>query len=336
MATLSDVATMAGVSVSAVSRVLTGAADARVSEATRKRINDAARELDYRPNYAARALKFSRTNVVALVVPDLTNAIVSELMRGVEHEGYDRKYMVLLARAESELEEYALPRLIGEGRIDGALVQAADAMGPDELSEQIDSRLPVVYVNSNHPEDGGFVDLEDEKGTRIATRHLIGLGHKRIAFVGGLPSSVTGRRRLTGFRAEMESARLPVDEGLVTDLGYELVVGRAAVAQLLEQPERPTAIVVANINAAFGVLLELRSRGVSVPHDVSVVAMHDAWTADNTWPPLTTVKMPRYELGRAAMAALYDRIRNGTVPQLVVSEPAPQLIIRESTTAPRL
>jgi LacI family transcriptional regulator len=335
MATLSDVATMAGVSVSAVSRVLTGAADARVSDATRKRITDAARELDYRPNYAARALKFSRTNVVALVVPDLTNAIVSELMRGVEDEGYDQKYMVLLARAESELEEYALPRLIKEGRIDGALVQAADAMEPAELSEQIDSRLPVVYVNSNHPADGGYVDLEDELGTRIATRHLIGQGHKRIAFVGGLPSSVTGRRREQGFRDEMASARLPVDERFVTSLGYELVVGRAAVGPLLDADARPTAIVVANINAAFGVLLELRSRGVSVPHDVSVVAIHDAWTADNSWPPLTTVKMPRYELGRRAMAALYDRIHGGTVPRLVVSDPAPQLIIRESTVAPR-
>ncbi|WP_066039756.1 LacI family DNA-binding transcriptional regulator [Herbiconiux solani] len=335
MATLSDVASMAGVSVSAVSRVLTGAADARVSEATRKRIHDAARELNYRPNYAARALKFSRTNVVALVVPDLTNAIVSELMRGVEDEGYERRYMVMLARAESELEEYALPRLIGEGRIDGALVQAADAMLPAELSEQIDSGLPVVYVNSNHPEDGGFVDLQDALGARIATRHLIGLGHKRIAFVGGLASSVTGRRRVAGFRDEMASARLPVDDALVTDLGYELVVGRAAVEQLLQQEVRPTGIVVANINAAFGVLLELRSRGVSVPHDISIVAMHDAWTADNTWPPLTTVKMPRYELGRAAMAALYDRIHDGTVPQLVVTDPPPRLIIRESTVSPR-
>jgi len=128
---------------------------------------------------------------------------------------------------------------------------------------------------------------------------------------------------------------LQVDDALVTDLGYELVVGRAAVEQLLRHEVRPTAIVVANINAAFGVLLELRGRGVSVPHDISIVAMHDAWTADNTWPPLTTVKMPRYELGRAAMAALYDRIHDGTVPQLVVTDPPPLLIIRQSTVSPR-
>ncbi|ARJ04932.1 LacI family transcriptional regulator [Cnuibacter physcomitrellae] len=333
MATLSDVASMAGVSISAVSRVLSGAADARVSDATRQRIHDAARELRYQPNYAARALKLSRTEVVALVVPDLTNAIVSELMHGVEDEGYERGYMVLLARAERELEQYALPRLIGEGRIDGALVQAADAMLPDELREQIDSGLPVVYVNSNHPDDGGFVDLEDELGVAVATRHLIDLGHERLAFVGGLASSVTGRRRVAGFRSEMASSGLTVDDALVTDLGYELEAGRAAVRQLLAQRTRPTGIVVANINAGFGVLLELRSQGIEVPQDVSVVALHDAWTADSTWPPLTTVKMPRYELGRAAMAALYERIHGGTVPRIVVTDPPPRLIVRESTAA---
>ncbi|WP_378145782.1 LacI family DNA-binding transcriptional regulator [Cnuibacter sp. UC19_7] len=331
MATLSDVASRAGVSVSAVSRVLTGAAGARVSDATRQRIRDAARELDYRPNHAARALKLARTNVIALVVPDLPNAIVSDLLRGVQDEGHDRGYMVLLARAESELEGYALPRLLGEGRIDGALVQAGDATPPAELREQIDEGLPVVYVNSNHPDDAGFVDLQDELGAAVATRHLVDLGHERIAFVGGLPSSVTGRRRVAGFREAMADARLPVDEALVTDLGYELTAGRTAVGRILEQRARPSAIVAANINAGFGVLLELRSRGLIVPDDVSVVAIHDAWTADSTWPPLTTVRMPRYELGRAAMAALYERIRGGSVPRVVVSDPPPELIPREST-----
>ncbi|MDY0908216.1 LacI family DNA-binding transcriptional regulator [Microbacterium sp. CFBP9034] len=335
MATLSDVAARAGVSVSAVSRVLSDAPSARVSEDTRRRIQDAAQELGYRPNFAARALKFSRTNVVGLIVPDLTNAIFTELMRGVEDEAHRRGYMVLLARAEGMPEgEESIPRLIGEGRVDGVLVQVGDHMRPHDLQKLVEGTLPVVFVNSIHPQRAGSVVLEDEAGMRLATEHLIGLGHTRIAFIGGLPSSDTSERREQGFRAAMADAGHAVDDDHLTRLGYDPRSGGAALARLAALEPRPTAVVVANVNAAHGALLEARRLGLRVPEDLSLVAMHDAWTAENAWPPLTTVRMPLYELGRAAMAAIFDRITSGAVSDVTVSEPAPVLMVRESTSPP--
>ncbi|MHC3000029.1 LacI family DNA-binding transcriptional regulator [Microbacterium sp. HJ5] len=336
MATLSDVAARAGVSVSAVSRVLSDAPSARVSEATRQRIHDAASELGYRPNFAARALKFARTNVVGLVVPDLTNAIFTELMRGVEDEAHRRGYMVLLARAEGMLDdEEQIPRLIGEGRVDGVLVQVGDNMRPQDLESLVAGRLPVVFVNSMPPQGVGSVVLDDERGLRLATQHLIDLGHSRIALINGLPASDTARRREAGFRATMADAGLEVREEFITRLGYDPRSGGIALAELAGLDWPPSAVVVANVNAAHGALLEGRRRGLSVPEDLSIVAMHDAWTAENAWPPLTAVRMPLYELGRMAMTAVFERITAGAVSTVVVRDPAPQLVVRESTGAPR-
>ncbi len=335
MATLSDVAARAGVSVSAVSRVLSDAPSARVSDQTRRRIHQAAEELGYRPNFAARALKFARTNVVGLVVPDLTNAIFTELMRGVEDEAHRRGYMVLLARAEGMPEgEESIPRLIGEGRVDGVLVQVGDNMRPQDLRTLVEGSLPVVFVNSIHPQGAGSVVLQDELGMRLGTQHLIDLGHTRIGLLGGHPASDSATRREAGFRATMADAGIEVPDDRVTRLGYDPRSGGIALARLAALAQPPTAVVVANVNAAHGALLEARRLGLRVPEDLSIVAMHDAWTAENAWPPLTTVRMPLYELGSAAMSAIFDRITGGVVADIVVTDPAPVLVERESTAAP--
>ena len=336
VSTLSDVAAHAGVSVSVVSRVLSNAPSARVSVETRARIHAAASELEYRPNFAARALKSSRTHVIALVVPDLTNAIFTELMRGVEEEAMAREYMVLLSRAEGIPQaEEAIPRLVGEGRVDGVLVQVGDNMREDDLKVLLSGRVPALLINSTHRGHVGSVALEDERAARMATDHLISLGHRRIALISGLPQSGTAGRRRAGFLAAMKDAGLDVSDELVTTLGYEPDDGGAALRELAALRERPTAIVVANMNAAYGVLVEARALGIRVPEELSVVAIHDAWTAASTWPPLTTIKLPLYELGRAALGALVDRISSGTVEDTVVRDPAPELILRESTAVPK-
>lgn len=335
MSTLSDVAALAGVSISAVSRVLSNAPSSRVSGATRQRIEDAARELNYHPNFAARALKFSRTNVVALVVPDLTNAIFSELMRGVEEAAADLGYMVLLARAESMQPASAtMVTLVGEGRVDGVLVQVGDNTTSEDLAGILDGRVPAVLINSRREDHVGSVILPDEAGIAVAVGHLVGLGHTRIGLVNGLPTTDSAQRRRVGFDRAMAAAGLPVDPRFVTSLGYDPKQGREAMRVFAALPERPTALVVANVNAALGLLVESRTLGVRVPDDVSIVAIHDAWTAENAWPPLTTVRMPLYELGKLSMAAIFDRIRFEAIDDIVVIEPAPELIVREST-APR-
>jgi LacI family transcriptional regulator len=334
MATLSDVAALAGVSISAVSRVLSNAPSSRVSGATRERIRDAARELDYRPNFAARALKFARTNVVALVVPDVTNAIFSELMAGVEEAAHELGYMVLLARTESlQPATETIARLVGEGRVDGVMLQVGDAMLPEDLAAIVNGRVPAVLINSRREAHVGSVTLPDADGARIAVDHLAGLGHTRIGLVNGLPVTDTADRRGAGFRDAMAKAGLSVDAEYMTALGYEPAQGRAALRHLASLPTPPSALVVANVNAALGLLAEARGLGLRVPEDLSIVAIHDTWTAENSWPPLTTVRMPLYELGRQSMTAIFERITTGAIDDRVVENRSPELIVRESTAA---
>lgn len=336
MATLSDVAARAGVSISAVSRVLTNAPSSRVSEQTRKRIEDAARELDYRPNYAARALKLARTDVVALVVPGLTNAIFSELMRGIEEAANEVDYMVLLARADSVRPAApTIARLVGEGRVDGVLMQVGDSTPDGDLSAILAGDVPAVLINSLRAGNVGSVILPDEDGARVAVEHLVELGHRSIGLVNGVPTSDTADRRGAGFAAAMAAAGLGADPTHVIRSGYEPRQGREAIQQLAALPELPTALVVANVNAALGVLAEARSLGIRVPDDLSIVAIHDAWTAENAWPPLTTVRMPLYELGRVSMAALVERIDSQVNRDIVVRDPLPALVPRGSTAPPR-
>lgn len=332
MTTLSDVARRAGVSVSAVSRVLRDAPGSGVSPQTRKRIKAAALELNYRPNFAGRALKSSRTDVIALVAPDLTNAFLTDLILGVEEEVARRGYMLLLGRSE-DLEPGGdmINRLLGERRVDGMLIQVGDTTSHEQLHELVRADLPVIFVNSVDAGERSGVVLQDEEGARIATQHLVDLGHRRIGFLGGLPTTYTAKRRLAGFRATMRSAGLDLNSAWMTDRGYRPQQGRDALRHVMSQSERPTALVVANVNAAIGALKEAREFGPAVPADLSIVTIHDAWTAENTWPSLTAVRMPMYDLGKAAVAALHNRLHKLPSQSHVVTDPPPLLMRREST-----
>lgn len=334
MTTLGDIAARAGVSISAVSRILRDDPKARAGDDTRERVRRIAAELNYRPNFAGRALRASRTYAVALVVPDLTNAVFSELMRGVEEEALARDYVVLLGRSESmQPGGGGIDRLIGEGRVDGILLQLGDAVDPADVQELIDEEVPAVLINSSHHGRIGSVALQDATAVAVAVDHLVGLGHSRIGLINGLPATDTARRRAGGFHAAMEAAGLDVRKEWMTSRGYSPIQGGVALGQILtSEAGAPTAIVVANVNAAFGALLEARSRGVAVPEDLSIVAIHDAWTAGYSWPPLTCVRMPLAEMGRTAMASLDERLSRNVVRDVVVAD-RPVLVHRASTAA---
>lgn len=334
MAKLSDVAARAGVSVSAVSRVLSGDPAARLSAATRERVRKAAAEVGYRPNFAGRALRLARTDVIALVVPDVTNALFTELTRGVEDEAVARGCVMLLARSEAMQPGGAMfDRLAGEGRVDGIVLQPRDGADPEELVRTVGKGAPLVTIHQSIPGASSVV-VPDALAARRSTEHLIALGHRRIGFAGGLAASPTARRRADGFAAALLEAGLPGEPELVTWCGYREADGRASTAALLALGEPPTAIVAANVNAAIGVLAQARAEGVSVPGDLSVVAIHDAWTAEHTWPPLTCVRMPLYELGRAAVGMLADVIEGGPLEHRAVERPEPVLVERASTAVP--
>jgi len=336
MANLSDVAALAGVSVSAVSRVLADAPDARVSDATRLRIREAAQSLDYQPNFAGRALRSSRSHILALIVPDVTNAIFAELMEGVEEAALSRDYTVVLGRAEDmQPGGPALRRLVGERRVDGMLVQLRDEPTSEEIASLADTATPTVFINSLGPSGIGSVVLPDTAGAAMATAHLIELGHRRIGLIGGKRTSYTAQRRAEGFLTACADAGIAVDPGHVAHVGYSAENGREGLRRVIALPTPPTAVFVANVNAALGALLEARRLGVNVPDELSIIAMHDVWMAEYSWPPLSTVRMPLRQLGSDAVSELLRRFADSAAApaDVLVTEPPPQLILRESTIA---
>ena len=328
MAKLVDVAKEAGVSISIVSRILNEDPTLRVAEETRARVFEVAKRLRYQPNHAARALRLSKNSAIALLTPDYANSIFSEIAQGVEEQARLLDLSVLINRA-SEVEDADtwLRRIVAERRADGILLQAPDGITKEGLAKLTSGTLPIVLINSRDDSDTSHIIFDDAGAVELALEHLFTLGHKKIGFLGGELSSPTGARRFAGFV-------LSVNSEWVTKIGYTGIDGRKAVSQILDQPNRPTALIVANANAALGALAQIHTLGLRVPEDISLVSIHDIWFADATWPPITAVKMPNYEMGKVAIGMLLRQMETGVIEKNILTDPPNQLIVRSSTAKP--
>jgi LacI family transcriptional regulator len=334
-ATLADVARKAGVSVSVVSRELNGDPALRARPETRRRIHVAAKALGYTPSHAARALRLSKAFAIALVVPDLTNPIYSHLIRGIEDAADELGYQVLMGRTERiQPGTDFMRRLVGEGRVDGFLVQRRDETDPHEFAHLIEGTAPVVLINSRGSRRGSVM-LDDAAAARLATEHLLENGHRDIALIGGDVHSHTSRARERGYLEAINAAGMRRRSAWVLHSGYTAEAGRRAIGQLCAtRGRRPTGVVVSNVNAAMGVLLGAREIGLKVPDQLSVIAIHDSWFTDYASPSLTTIRMPMYQLGREAVRLLHLRLVGERPVDLLVNDPAPELVKRDSTAPP--
>lgn len=330
MVRLRDIAERAGVSVGQVSRILNNDPNARAAAATRDRVLQVAAELGYRPNVMARALRAARSDTVGVLVPDLTNPLFAGMLRGIEVEAERRGYTVLLGRSEQVRSSGQLARMIEHGRVDGFILQATDDTSLDGLTRLV-SHVPSVLVHGRIDGRPGSVMMDDAGAARLATETLIERGHRRVALVGGLPNTITARRREEGYRAALRAHGLRLDDRLITRLGYGLATSAGALEQLLAAPgPKPTAIMVANVNAAIGLLTAARTRGLRVPDDLSVVAIHDSWICDHSSPPLTTVRMPVEAMGEAAVRLLHERLAGGRPADVEIDDPPARLVERQS------
>lgn len=337
MVRLRDVAARAGVSLSVASRALTKDVAARISDETRARVEEAAAELNYVPDHRARALRLSRSGAIALVVPEVNNALFAAVHAGVHEVCTLRKISVLLGQIDpSDLGQgAALSSLIGNGRVDGVVLQRSEQFSDDDVSEVIDVDVPVILFNSSLPTHVGSVALDDHAAVQVAVEHLTSLGHRDVAYIGG-PT-----RHDAAFRRRVAFDQLAATKGLRTlpewDVpgGWDAPAGHAAMTALLEAGSRPTAVLVANINAAVGALAAAAARDVTVPDELSVVAIHDTWIGAYTCPALTTVLLPMEEAGVRAATMLLDHLDGGALEDVVVSSPAPTLVLRDSTAPPR-
>lgn len=323
--TISDVAARAGVDRAVVSKVLNDHPGLRVRPQTRERVHRAARELDYRPSALARSLRTSKTGAIGFVIPTFANLIWAPILDAAEAAA-DARGQTLLAGIAAD-DGAAVSRFLGlaqSGAVDGLLI-ASRISGELEGPGQV----PVLYVNRRSPTGTRHVMLDDAAGARLATQHLIELGHQRIAHLMGPQDTHSGIARRQGFDAALTQAGLA--PAGYAESRYTVTTGAQAMGRLLESGPRPTAVMCANVAAATGALAAARSAGVIVPEDLSVIAIHDIELADSLGPPLTTVRMPLEQLAQRAVDLLLDTAADAPVAEMI---PGPMTLIQRASTAP--
>jgi succinate-semialdehyde dehydrogenase/glutarate-semialdehyde dehydrogenase len=334
--TLRDVAKLAGVHPATVSRALNAETRALVAADTVCRVEEAAATLGYRPDRLARSLKTGHSSTVGVVVPDLTNPLFPPIVRGIEEGMEARGYVALVANTDNDEERER--RVVEEMRdraVDGIVFATARRHHP-LLLECARAGMPLVLVNRVSDEVAlASVSADDEAGAHLAVEHLVALGHRLLGHVAGPQHISTGIARLRGFRAALVSAGLDPDAAPVAfTASYSPVEGARCAAEILACAPLPTAIVAANDMLAIGVLRTLRATGLRCPDDVSVVGFNDVPFMDLVDPPLTTVRLPHYEIGLAAAELMLAQIDDpGATPRAV--ELPSRLVVRSSCGAPR-
>ena len=309
MVTVKDVAEKSGVSVSTVSHVINGTRF--VSEDLKTRVRKAMDELEYKPNLIARSLRTKRSNVLGLILADITNPYYSEIARNIEYLGHQKGYTVILCNSEGTpiKEEFYINRLM-ETRVDGIII-VSSKIHQQKLEEMVGRDLPVILIDKHGA--GIHMDLiaiDEFEGGKMATEHLISLGHRRIACINGVSENYLNLDRLRGFRAAMENAGLDVDEQLIISSGFDVNAGFRAGIGLLEMEKRPTAIFATGDLIAYGVIQAAHQMRIDVPGELSVVGFDDIYLSKIFVPPLTTVSQPLYEISEAAINCFFERMDN--------------------------
>lgn len=332
MVTIADVAAHAGVGAGTVSRVLNNSP--RVSEATRARVLAAIEVLDYRPNPLARGLSTGRCQTLGVVVPFFTHASAVERLRGVAAALDGSRYDLVLFNVESPVhrdEHFAT--LTRRDRADGLLVMSLPPPSTS-LHRLATSGVPIVLLDARGP-DVPAVVTDDVQGGRLATQHLIDLGHERIAFIGDdhdNPLGFTaGRCREEGYRRTMADAGFPVPEGYVRHGPHVRSVARQLASELMSRADRPTAIFASSDTQAVGALEAARAAGLRVPDDVSVVGFDDIEVSG--YVGLTTVRQPLFESGSLAAKLLLDLLDGGDPPNPLVHQLDLELVERYTTAS---
>jgi DNA-binding LacI/PurR family transcriptional regulator len=331
--TIKDVAKLAGVSPSTVSRVI--AEHPRISAKTSKRVREVMDELGYHPNMMAKSLVSRTTRTIGVILPRpaeelLLNFFFYEFMRGVMAQLTRAGYDLLLAGGNNEREELeTVTRLVRGGRIDGLLVLYSRSSDP-VIHFMRKENMPFVLIGrSLDYDDIASVDNDNVQAAYDATKHLIAQGQRRIGFVSGPSHLAMTQDRLTGYTRALSEAGLPLKQGWVVEGEFLLESGYRAMASIMSQPEPPTALVVIDDFVAFGVLKGLSELRYRIPEDVAIVSFNNIALSELTMPPITSVDIGTYQLGYTASQMLLGTIHHEPIHtrQLIPH----RLVIRESS-----
>lgn len=332
MPSIADVAAAAGVSKATVSRVLNNTSPYLRAE-TRQRVERAIAELGFRPSSVARSLTSRRTHTVGLLISDVGNPFYADVIHGVEDRAIERGYSVFLCNTNYDLQRgQTLIRSLIDRRVDGVLI-VSSRMSAAWLTELTHQQIPAVVVDWNiraARQQLSAIQVDFRPGIQAAVRHLVELGHRRFAHISGPLTLPTSRARRDIFLQALLKSGLAAKSVSVIESDYHLEGGRDAALRLLDRSRPPTAIFAANDLMAMGALIGARALGWRVPADVSIIGLDDIALAAQTDPPLTTVALPRYDIGVQAMHLLLELLDRATTAP-AISRVETQLVIRQST-----
>ena len=329
IATISDVAKKTGVSIKTISRVINNSPE--VAEDTRKKVLKIIKTLNYRPNALARGLMTKRTKVLGVIVSDISNPYIPELVRGIADSASERGFDIILSNTDGNREKEigCLDVLLGR-RVDG-LIFTSVSLKSKEVANLQDEGFPLILVNRLiYGINTNYVIVDSKVGARLAVEHLINLGHKRIGHIAGPEDISASIERLEGYSETLKAHNIDVDKELIKVSNFKQEGGYNSCKELLSIKERPSAIFSANDLMALGAMKYISEIGLRIPDDISIVGFDDINFASLPGIELTTIIVPKYEMGYTSAKILIDEIKGNRkgVEQVVLK---PELVIRKTT-----
>ena len=321
-----DVARLAGVSPSTVSRILNGTA--KVSDDKRLAVLAAIEKVSFAPNQMAQGLKKGRSLTIGIVVQDISSPFFDETLRGIDDGLKGTGYASVIVSGHWNADEEAdRVRLLLARKVDGIILLSGRIS--DEAVLGFSGQRPIVSTGrALQTRTALGFKTDNEYGAWLAVRHLVELGHRRIAFISGPANNHDADERLAGYRRALTEAQIDIDPALVVEGNYHEASGMMAMNRLFDTHQQFTAVFAANDLSAYGARLALYRKGIRVPDDISLVGFDDLPGSSYTTPPLTTVRQPMYDMGRIATQALLRLINGETVQGKI---PPVELVVRETT-----
>lgn len=334
MVRLKDIADRAEVSVMTVSKVMRDAPD--ISAKTKARVRQLAAQLGYTPDSVAQGLRSKKTKLFGLVIPAATNPIYARIVMAIEEQTHESGYELLVGHSLNipEREETVIRRLLSR-RVDGLFLAPVYRMEPKApiYEELLRRNVPTVLLGHRAPFCEKFVNVEtdDISASHMITRHLLELGHRRIAFFTGPPSAPSSQERLEGYRRALREANVAWDDRLIFVSGSTIEEGEKAALQLLDERPSATAVQAVNDLVAIGAATIFIKQGLRLPEDISLAGFGNVLVSEHFRVPLTTVRQPKLRLGAAAMEQMVKLLRNERPETKRL--PA-EIVIRDSTGKP--
>ena len=329
MPTMRDVARHAGVSIATVSHVINETRP--VSDTLRQRVLHSMETLGYQPNAIARALRNKHSSTLGLIVPDGRNPFFAEIAQGIEEVSLEHGYSLILCDSGNDLGKVLVhTKHLSAKRVDG-IVFTTSGDDFEDVTSLLGGATAVLVIDMDagrFPADAILFD--NFEGGRLATEHLLALGHRRIACITGPSRQSLRRERETGYRHALQEAGISPEDALIREGDFQPASGYHHALELLRQPEPPSAIFACNDLMAMGALRAAREMGLDVPAQLSIIGFDDIYLAAYTSPTLSTVRLPKREMGRQAAHMLLERIQNPARP-VQRHTVALELVVREST-----